>query len=82
MVIRMRGQITSEIDASAIEKLTTRSKCDEHYRVTVLAYANDRLMLHSCSLAEVGLGNVEHKGTFMTSPVRHFANVAACVPID
>jgi hypothetical protein len=47
VVVRVRRQTACEVDASAIEELTTGSDSDEHRRVTVLGDADGRRMLHS-----------------------------------
>ena len=47
MVIRVRRQTMSEVDAPPIEELTTALDSDEYRRVTVLGDANGRCMLRS-----------------------------------
>jgi len=49
MVIRVRRQITSEVDAPSIEKLAFWRDGNEYRRVAVLSGADGRRSMHSCS---------------------------------
>jgi len=72
MVIRMCRHVASEIDASAIKKLTASRDSNEHRGISVLGDPNGHHMLYPRSRHGALPLDVKHRNPFMTSFVRYF----------